>query len=514
MTVYLGALILLTLSGATFLRAFVEARLMDREVTRLGSYYAAEAGLQTAMAQIDDNDNAHTGYIEDDDIDSTALQSAGGASVGTFNVVIEYLNQADWVSAYSTATVNGHTVRLEARIFLQSNLSKYMMYSTAIDHGLAGNLQIGFANTEDGHSPTGVPANEIDRNLLYYTGNLNFNGSTINIYGDPHVEGVINMNSGSSRFVYGDAYITSFSLDAQGHVDNDGINGTLPVNDGFDDDVDRSGNGIVDSADAPDIHDLYGTNEQGADDAQKKESITALNMTFYQTNNAVPEFAGQTAQNRYLKFEVNGSTTRIVEYQNASYTTPTGNTYDLPTSDATGVASAIVYINGRAFIKGEIQGRVTVVSSDDILFTGNTKYANNQNYVDTTHSVAFLARDEVLFLPPNLDVSGIVYAERTDPNSQPPTTAGVAITAGRRLDTSGSGAWVTDEPDSNPNTKSGGIFHHYGNIIMLNKSSIATSAYGTRVFDYDPKMKYYRPPGIPVKPELRITREAAPIQNP
>ena len=103
-SVYMVAVILLGISGATFSRAFIESREVGREVTRLQVRATAEAGLQSAMSQIGANPLtggiSYSGYIDTTPIALNLTDSTGNnvlvndANVN-FNVNIVYPNQAD-----------------------------------------------------------------------------------------------------------------------------------------------------------------------------------------------------------------------------------------------------------------------------------------------------------------------------------------------------------------------------------------------------------------------------------
>lgn len=487
-TVSLASIVMLIISGATYSRAYIEGKHIEREISKFNAQYAAEGGIQSAMVQI--GSNAYTGFINESDITLSSFQNAGGTrTIGSVNVDISYPSQADWVIVESEATVSGQKVRLEGRIFLDSNLSKYMMYSPAATHGYGANLQIGFADTSSTASSAGVPANELDRNLLYYTGNLAFNGTNVTVYGDIFDQGYVNGN-GYTGSVHGDAYIGSFATNSGG-VTNSGLtnNSNITLTDGFSDDLDRNGDGNVNSTDVLDVHDLT---SDGAGDSKKTETLVPINTAFYAAHNNVTNFNGASAQNRYLKFvpTSDGTATQVVEYTNGKFITPTGTSYTLP-------SNAIVYVNGSAYVQGEIKGRVSLVTTNDILFTNNLKYSGAQNYVNENHAVAFLAQDKIYFLPSSLEVSGILYAEKS-------ATGTSAITAAYKLGSDG----VSLVSDSG--AKTNGHFRHYGNIIMED-GSISTSQYtNDRAFLYDAQMKYYRPPGLPVVPSLRMVRENAP----
>jgi len=487
-TVALASIMMLTISGAAAFRAYVENAQIQREFTKLSAHYAAEGGIQSAMVQI--GTNAFTGFINETDFSLGTFQNAAGTlTIGSVTVDISYPSQADWVIVQSEATVNGQKVRLEGRIFLDSNLSKYMMYSTATTHGYGANLTIGFADTSAGSSAVGVPASELDRNLMYYTGNLQFSGSNINVYGDIHVQGSVN-GGGYNGKVYGDSYIGAFATDAFG-VTSTGytFSTNMTLTDGFSDDLDRNASGTITAADAPDIHDLTVT---GGGDARKFETLLPIDTSFYQTHNNVPTFYGASPQNRFLKFDiVSGATgTKVTEYTNANFTTATGTSYMLP-------SSAIVCVNGSAYVQGDIKGRVSVVATNDIMFAGNVKYNGGLNYVNENQAAAFLAKDKIFFLPTSLEVSGILFAEKS-------ATGTNAVTAAYKL--ASDGVSLIDDAGA----KSSGHFRHYGNIIM-EAGSISTAQYTSdRAFLYDSQMKYYRPPGLPVVPSLRMVRENAP----
>ncbi len=484
----LVSIIMLAISATASFRSYVEGVQVQREFTKLSGQYAAEGGIQKAMQQI--GNNAYTGFIDSAAISLGSFSNAAGSlTIGSVTVDISYPSQADWVIVQSEATVSGQKVKLEGRIFLDSNLSKYMMYSPATTHGYGANLTIGYADTSTGASSVGVPANDLDRNLMYYTGSLAWNGSGITVYGDIHVQGSVNGNNNNGK-LYGDAYVGSYTSDSSG-VTEDGFSSStnMTIGDGFSDDLDRNSSGSVTSADAPDIHDLT---SDGASDSRKTETLTAIDTSFYQAHNNVSAYYGASATNRFLKLEVaaNGTSTKIVEYTNANFTTTTGTTYNLPDN-------AIVCVNGSAYIKGEIKGRVSIVATNDIMFAGNVKYSASSNYVTESQAAAFLAQDKIYFLPSSLEVSGIIFAEKS-------ATGSNAVTAAYKLGSDGS-SLVDDN-----GAKTNGHFRHYGNIIM-EEGTISTSQYvNDRAFYYDSQMKYYRPPGLPVIPSLRMVRENAP----
>ncbi len=420
-----------------------------------------------------------------------------GTTVGSFSVNIDYPDQLDWVTLTAQATVDGETRQLEGRVFLQSNLSKYLMYANTTTLGLGSNLVLGI---NDGVNPQGVSANENDRAALYYTNDLDFSGSNINIYGDAHAENFI--SGSNSNTIHGDTYVGGFAWDAQGRVTNDGINGTLTVNDGFADDTDRDGNGIINANDYSDRHDLLRAADNMANynaDARREEILDTVNLTFYQNNNssaAVSRGYGTTSAERYFVFEpsADGTQTKVIVYNNQTRYNADQRAYKtdefmLPTA-TNPTDKAILYNKGSAHVKGTVAGRVAVVSSDDIFFDGNIKYAGNNSYCSQASSAAFMAKDQVFFRPENLEVSGIIYADKFNSHS-----GNLAIDSDYNVN-----------GQYEPGDKYDGHFRHFGNLIVDGTGN--TSNYNNdRAYVYDPNLKYYRPPGIPIRPELRTVRE-------
>ncbi len=469
-TTYLVMVFISTVAFATWAKSFTEIRQVDREVARVRSYAAAEAGLQNSLAQI--GANAYTGFINTNTINVANFQSVSGQAVGSFSVTIQYPNQADWVIARATGTVDGETRTLEGRVFLDSNLSKYLVYANTPDFGSGTNAQYGEPDLtdKDGNGvpdyPERVPANGDQRAALYFTGDWTLSGTNVQLYGDSNAGGTINGNSSSK--VHGDTYVSSFAQNLSGQVTNTGVSGGLPVTDGFADDLDRNHDGIVDASDAPDRHALTAT---GGGDAHKTETIVPIDHSFYQAHNNIASFSGAITKDRFLKLEAinNGAATRIVEYTNVNYTSQVA-TYVLP-------SSAIVYVKGNIYVEGEIGGRVSVVSSNDIFFEGNLTYAAGQTKADPDHSTAFLAKDKLYFKAANLSVSGVLYAENS------------------------AGGTAFDASQGAAKQK----LRLYGNRVMNGSTNL--SLYPDRVYAYDSQLKLYRPPGIPVVPALRLVRE-------
>lgn len=477
-SVYMAVAVISTVSTVTFTKSLSESRAVDRELARVRSFAAAEAAVQSAMAQI--GVNAYTGFINTASLSVNNFQSTTGTPVGSYSATISYPNQADWVIVNATATVDGDTKNVEARIFLDSNLSKYLVYSNATTFSSGTNAQYGEPDLTDTYGdgtpdyPQYVPENESDRASLYFTGTWDVTGSNVHVYGDVNAQTQIDGNNASQ--VHGDTYSSAFSMNGSGTVTNSGVTGGLIVGDGFSDDSDRNNNGSITAADYPDYHDLTST---GGGDSHKTETIAQIDTNFYKNNNNVTAFGGTTAANRYLEFVSTngGTTTQVRSYANSNFT---GNvtTYNLP-------ANAIVYVNGSAYVRGEIGGRVSVVTSNHIYFDGNLTYSSGQTHADSGHSAAFMAKKQLFFRANDLTVSGILSAENS---------AGASAAFDGEYNTSGA---------YSPGTKD--ELRLYGNRIIKGSSNL--SVYPDRVYGYDNNLKYYRPPGIPVQPSLRTIRE-------
>jgi len=482
-TVSLASVLISMLAALAFGKAFFEMRNVEREMARVRSFAAAEAGVQSAMAQM--GVDAYTGFIDTEDININTFQNVNGIDLGSIQVSMEYPNDADWVIVTSTGSVGGDTRSVEGRVFLDSNLSKYLVYADTSNFNSGSNAQYGEPDYTDVYGdgepdyPEFVPPDENDRAALYFTGDWTTSGSNVTLYGDAHTEGGINGNM--SSYVHGDTYASEFALNAWGEVTNDGVSGGLNVGDGFDDDLDRNSDGTVDADDYPDYHDLTSS---GSGDSHARETLVEIDHTFYANNNDVPTYAGASSQSRYLKFETSadGNSTKIVEYNNPDY--------DDIVATRTLPPTAIVYVKGDAYVKGNIKGRVTVVSSDDIFFMGDTNYTSNQKTVDPYHSAAYLAKDKLYFIPNDLEVSGILYAENSSGSSVSFNANYVYNSRRNRF-------------DYDPYDKE--YLRLYGNRII--KGSTNLGNYNDRIYGYDKNLKYYRPPGIPVKPDLRLSRE-------
>lgn len=471
LSVYVASTFITVIAAAAFGRAFLEREYVEREVEKIQSFAAAEAGIQRAMWQV--GQNAYTGFINTTDVATMNFTNVTGTQIGQFSADIEYPDQADWVTIKATGTVEGETKILEARVFLDSNLSKYLVFANTGTFSSGNNAQYGESNGVD---PRGVPADADARTMMYFTGNWNASGSNVKVYGDVNTEGYVSGNSSGN--VYGDVYSSAFSLNGNGSVNNDGVSGSITIDDGFSDDSDRNKDGQINYVDKPDHHDLT---EHGEGDANAIEELVDMDLNFYASNNSVPQFSSGATQTRYIEFVVDpgSSFTKVVEYDSNTFEN-VSNTYDLP-------ATAIVYVKGDAYVKGEIQGRVSVASSDDIMLVDHVSYTGGQERADASHSTAFLAKDKLFFMGNDMNVSGILYAE----NQSNSSTA---------FDSSYNGNGQYD-----PYSKE--KLRLYGNRVLNGSTNLGN--YDDRIYGYDQNLKYYRPPGIPVVPTIQTVREVA-----
>jgi len=465
----------LTLSLAVYVGTAEHIRHVNRELSKIRSYAGAEAGLQMAMVQI--GQNAYTGFINTAQIPPTTLSSTGGAALGSYSVTMEYPQQADWVTIVSTATVDGETRSLEGRVFLDSHLSKYLVYSTLGNFVSGANAKYGIS---DGIHPEGIPEDGEERASMYFKGNYTARGSNVSIFGDVNAENEVIGNA--STVIHGDTYAGNFQLAANGSVQNDGVTGVSSIRDGFSDDFDRDGNGAVNAQDAPDRHDLTAS---GGGDSHAKETLKPIDLNFYKNHNDISAFGGSTSKDRFILLKSGGNNTTVVEEYKDLTWQQLKTSYPLP-------EHAIVYVNGDVYIKsGQIDGRVSVVSSENIILDGDVKYAKAEHpeYADAEHAAAFMARDEIyLRSKTNQNVSGIFYAQNVSGGS-------TAIEAA--YDTKWNAYGEAQK----------GTLNVYGNRVMNGQAD--TSVFQDRTFAYDPNLKYYRPPGIPVNPSVKVVREVA-----
>ena len=334
-SVYMVSVMIIGISGAAFGKSFSEMNQVNREIARLRAYSAAEAGVQNALAQI--GVQAYTGFINTNQINVANFVNVNNSQIGSsganYNVILEYPQEADWVIVHATATVDNETRTLEGRVFLDSNLSKYLVFANTTTFSSGNDAQYGEPDYTDEYGdgdpdfPQLVHPNEDERAALYFTGNWNVSGAAVNLYGDAHAQGAVSGNI--SSYVHGDSYVSTFALNGSGAVINSGVTGGLNVGDGFVDDIDRNQNLSIDPLDFPDYHDLTA---DGDGDAHAVETLQAIDNNFYKNHNNIPTFGGASAQNRFIELvpSADGTTTQVKEYTNASYSA-VSTTHNLPT---------------------------------------------------------------------------------------------------------------------------------------------------------------------------------------
>jgi hypothetical protein len=143
-----------------------------------------------------------------------------------------------------------------------------------------------------------------------------------------------------------------------------------------------------------------------------------------------------------------------------------------------------VYNNGSLYVAGSITGRVAVVSNNDIYFDGSVSYYGTARYASSSHAAAFIASDQIFLRGDSLNLSGILYAKNTGAH-----TLGIEA-----------GYGTNGAADSSKS-----YLRFYGNTLM--NGSLNTSVYSDRAWIWDSNLMKYRPPGVPVEPELRVVRE-------
>lgn len=482
---YIIGIVCLTYSIAAYSGALYQAKHLERDVDKVNSFAAAESGIQKAMQQI--AQGAYTGTINTAAIAQTTYQSTAGVSVGSYAVTIAY-NDADWVIVTSTGTSGSSTTVLEGSVFLESSLSKYSVFLSEDTTG-GDNLTFG---ESDGVSPMGVPENYINRAKYYMGEDFVFGGSNIKFWGDFNVEGGISGHNSYTSYVYGDVYVGDYAENASGAVTNDGISNDnhVSIGDGYDDDKDRDLSGSITSSDKPDIHDL---NSTGAGDANKVETLPSVDTSWYSSNNNVSAF--NTSGNRFLILEDNGSGSatvvkNVTAAQYKSYVT-NGTFTGSPTSTHTLPNKAVVYNNGSMYLTGQVTGRVSFVSNNDIYMDGNgVSYYGGTNYCSSANSAAFIANDQIILRGDSMNLSGILYARNSGNHT-------VAFEASYKPNSSN---YANNDSDTSKS-----FLRFYGNTIMDGTAN--TSVYSDRAWLWDSNLSKYRPPGIPVTPELRVVRE-------
>ena len=441
-------------TSAMFLtRSISELWLINREEDRLRAYCAAEAGFQGALSQI--GSNSYTGFVNTANYTgSLYLNSLKVADVSA----VMTPETSDFVVVVSTGTTGwpySTSRTIQARVFLDSNLSKYLVYAETDTFSSGSKAQYGEPMVDpdtgavivDSDGRQRVPQDENDRAMMYFTGDWNISGSGVEMYGDVYVEDDMIVSGGSSVDVHGDTLVT----------DQYSFSGKAVIDDTYSDGTDQR----VMTSDMEDV-------------------LQDIDLSFYYSKNSIPSF-GTTAQSRYLEFGVSsdGTHTVVTEYNDRYYSNII-NAYDLP-------VTGIVYVNGDAFIKGTIKGRVSVVASDDIFIQDTLTYANGLEHADSSDAAAFLARDKLYFCGNSITTCGIFYAERVS-SSNPAFDA----------DYNTSGGY-------SPSSKQ--YLRIRGNRIIKGTTNLGN--YDDRAYIYDPYLKKYRPPGLPITSVVSFIREVA-----
>jgi hypothetical protein len=429
-------------------RSINEIRAVEREVDRFRAYCAAEAGFQGALSQI--GTQSYTGFVNTAEYTDALIHS--GVTYATCTATTT-ADTTDFIIIQSTGTASYSSRTIQARVFLDSNLSKYLVYADTTSFGSGANAQYGEAlldeNTGlpqvDGTGRSRVAGDDYDRAMMYFTGDWNITGSNVEMYGNVYVNDDLNVYSGSDGDIHGDTFVGKSYIQS----------GTLTVNDTWDDGADKR----TMTSDMTDV-------------------LNSLNLSFYSSHNSIPTF-GATAQNRYIKFveSADGTHTVVQEYNDRKYSSMV-NSYNLP-------ATAIIYVNGDAYIKGTIKGRISIVASDDIFIQGNLEYANGLAHANASDAAAYIAKDKIFFAANSADVAGIFYASKSY-SSDPAFDA--------TYDTNGY---------SNPGAKVD--LKVRGNRVINGTTNL--SYYDNRQYIYDPYLKKFRPPGLPVTSVVSFVRE-------
>ena len=270
------------------------------------------------------------------------------------------------------------------------------------------------------------------------------------IMGD-HYEARSNVHIYGDLFVEGDFYSEDSTYvhgDTYLGVKDDGSQGVFDGDGTITDGYSLAGGDLDDDNDLhpmrPDQYEVY----------------PEIDTSYYSTHSDVP-----LSGNEYIEFVEDGDHTRVDVYEDASYSEVV-DSYALP------AAQGVVYTNGDIHVKGTVKGRVTVVASDDIFFEGDIIYANGTHYANQSDSTAFLAYDDMYFQPDSVEVSGMLYVQE------------------------GSMSENADNPQR---------LRIYGNRIMASQSSF--SGYSDREYIYDPNIRKYPTPKLPVVPVRKEWQE-------
>ncbi len=440
--------VLTAFSAMTLFRSINEAKAVEREVDRLKTYCAAEAGLQGAFSEI--AGTSYIGYINTSDYGPTDLYM-NGEKVSDCHAT-KMLVSDNCVIVQSTGNGIYSTRSYEARIYLESLLSKYFLFTDSEDFATGQWAQYGTPlkdpvtgeDAVDANGRVRVAEDDYDRALMYFKGNWTIQGENVSLYGNAYAEGSLDINSNKSLDAHGDTYVAGEYIET----------GDLIVDDTWDDGEDK--------------HPLTEDEREG--------ELPTLDFTFYQNHNAIPSF-GTAANARYIEFIVTAEGQNVVnEYNNSNYSNLIAS-YNIPDT-------CIIYVNGDAYVKGTINGRVCLVASDDVHIQGSLEYQDT-GFADQGHSAAWLAWDKIYYNNPEMTICGIFYAHgisKSNPHHD---------------------AAYTTEGTYDPESKQ--YINVVGNRIMKGNTNLGH--YAHRLYTWDPYLRKYPPPGLPVTAMVASVRE-------
>jgi hypothetical protein len=201
----------LTGTSVMFLsRSINELKAVDRELDRYRAYCAAEAGFQGALSQI--GTTSYTGFVNTADYETSLI--VGGQQVASCSAAVTP-DTTDFIVVESTGTGRYTNRTIRARVFLDSNLSKYLVYADTSAFGSGTNAQYGEALVDEATGNVVVDSNgrervaedDYERAKMYFTGDWNISGENIKMYGDVYTGDDLNVPSGSSADIHGDTYV-------------------------------------------------------------------------------------------------------------------------------------------------------------------------------------------------------------------------------------------------------------------------------------------------------------------
>jgi hypothetical protein len=444
-------IIMSALSVIMFQRAVSEMKAIEFDIDRMRAYCSAEAGLQGAIAGL--KANAYTGFISSANFDEREL-FLDQSKVGTCSATVTMID-GDTASIQAVGRGINLSRALDAQVQLESIFSKYFVFSENPNFSSGSGAQYGSALRDPNtgqimYDSNGRPRcveDDYMRAWLYFRGDWNISGTDIKLFGNAYVENNLNVDAKQNSLdVVGDTFVGGNYIET----------GALTVDDTYDDGVDKN----------------VMTN------MEREAEFPTLQDSFYSSNSSIP-VAGVGDRTFEFSPSLDGSYTVVKEYSSRNYNTLI-NTYNLPTN-------AIIYVNGDAYVKGSISGRVTVFATDDIHIQGSLQYNNGLDQADSDHSAAYLANDIIYFNHPDMVIDGIFYAGHTSTNAH---AQDASRTLDGELDLGGKNCIVVN-----------------GNRIMKGNSFM--SHYAHRLYLHDDQLRKYPPPGLPVTTMVRTVREIA-----